>query len=341
MKLKPLFVLVSTVTLIIIFFNFNYNNNNKTIGILSNIDSSYPLIKLQHNTFDISINIDSTYTTVISIYFSFKSKHSHRQYKQWMINILKSVHSPMVIFVDEQSKNFILNIRLRMNFKTKIIVYDNIWKIMNELEVSRNISYLNNYLIKQNKLDPEKYIHNSNLYAIWNLKSYLCNKIVQENPFNSSFFIYTDIGAWRNEMIPYWPNNNFISSLVLKLNDRILFGQVNEVKEKNINYDHVNSDIIEGTFFAGSKKAIEKFYFNFYKIHDKRLKDGIFIGKDQITMNIYAFLDDKKNDVVRLRTWDLNCTYKNGNKWFFYQYYFALNEFYNCLDDKIFLLINL
>jgi hypothetical protein len=279
MKFKLfLFVLIVNVTFIIIYFTYNYDYDKGIFDILNNIDGSYPLIRVKQNTYDISVSIDTMYTTVISVYFSFKSKHSGREYKKWMMNILKSVHSPMVIFTDENSKNFILNIRLRMNFKTKIIIYDNIWKIMNELEAIRNISYLNDYLTKQNYLDPEKSIHNSNLYAIWNLKSYLSYKIAQENPFNSSFFIYTDIGAWREEIIPYWPNNNFIHLLVSRLKDRILFGQINEIEEQKINHDNINYDIIEGTFFAGSKKAIEKFYSNFYKIHDKRLKDGIFIG---------------------------------------------------------------
>jgi hypothetical protein len=58
-------------------------------------------------------------------------------------------------------------------------------------------------------------------------------------------------------------------------------------------------------------------------------------------MNIYAFMSDKKKQVVRLRTWDINCKNKKINKWFFYQHYFALNDFYNCFDNKFVLLINL
>jgi hypothetical protein len=338
MKLKFfLFVLALKIMLIIFFFTYYYDDDDPLFDIKNNSDKSYPVITVKDKTFNIAINAENTYTTVISMYFCFTSKHSSREYKRWMINILKSVNSPMIIFTDEKSKNFILNIRLRMIFKTKIIIYDNIWEIMKELETSRNMSYSNNYLFNQNNLDPEKSLHNSHLYALWNLKSYICNKIAKDNPFNSSFFIYTDIGAWRESIIPYWPNNNFIQLLTSELKDRILFGQINEVEEKIINFE--NSDIIEGTFFAGSKLALENFFVNYYKIHDKRLKDGKFIGKDQIIMNIYAFMDEKK--VVRLRTWDLKCKKKRINRWFFYQYYFALNDFYNCFDNKLDLLINL
>ena len=50
------------------------------------------------------------------------------------------------------------------------------------------------YKHEQFYIDPEKHIHNSNLYAVWNLKAFITYKILKQNPFNSTFFIYTDKG---------------------------------------------------------------------------------------------------------------------------------------------------
>jgi hypothetical protein len=169
---------------------------------------------------------------------------------------------------------------------TKFYLVEDIWTVMKELEVERNKSYTSNYLNKQNSLDPEKTIHNPNLYAVWNLKSYTVNKVAKENPFGSEFFIFTDAGAWRRaQPLKNWPNTAFISqTLAPWLNNRILFGQIGTF---DLFSEHKN--IIEGTFFAGSQKAIFDFYERHFEIHDSRMKRGFFVGKDQTIMNLLAF----------------------------------------------------
>ena len=54
----------------------------------------------------------------------------------------------------------------------------------------------------------------------------------------------------------------------------MLFGQLLNEKEllKNNNFPDV--DLIEGTFFLGSQKAIKKFKDEFWNIHDKFYDQG-------------------------------------------------------------------
>jgi len=271
-------------------------------------------------------------TTVVSVYFPLTNgKHSIEEFSNWNKYALLSIKSPLVLFTDEKIKQEFIKIRSEnINF----MVYENVWQLMKELEKKRNMKYIDNYINDQWSKDPEKAIHNPHLYAIWNLKAFICSKIVEENPYNSSFFIYSDLGAWRNGAIENWPDDSFITILNEKLNDRLLFGQIVHVKDRNT--FNVESNSIEGGFFAGSSKAINNFANLFYKIHDERLKDNLFIGKDQTIMNYIAYKTNLR--VVFLRTWELyDCNLNKSiiyDLWFFYQNYLSQIKYFNCDYEK-------
>ena len=79
----------------------------------------------------------------------------------------------------------------------------------------------------------------------------------------------------------------------------------------------------------GSRQAIENFENEFWKLHDLRIEQGLFIGKDQTIMNIIAFNSNMVNSIVKLKTWDIECK-RSVDEWFFYQYFFANENFYEC-----------
>ena len=194
---------------------------------------------------------------------------------------------------------------------------------MHELELHRNKTkntYVYSYFREQHQLDQEKKIHNPNLYAIWNLKVYIVWKIAEKNHFQSDFFIYSDMGAWRQGVITHWPNQLIVKSVVNKIYNKILFGQVYEMNP--LSYSELNA-YIEGGFFGGTKEAINMFQFIYYNLHDYRLKNGLFVGKDQVIMNILAF-ESSNVSIARLNAYDVKCLDNNyQNRWFLYQIYFS------------------
>lgn len=103
-------------------------------------------------------------------------------------------------------------------------------------------------------------------------------------------------------------------------------GQVNP-RESMDQLNYFN-DIIQGTFFAGTAKALKNFYENYFKIHDTMFLNGDFVGKEQNLMNLVAF-KHYNDTAVRLRAWHLNCTY-GYDGWFFYQRYFSVNSTLHC-----------
>jgi hypothetical protein len=193
---------------------------------------------------------------------------------------------------------------------------------MHELELARARSYINSYFTKQYCLDPEKHIHSPELYAVWNLKTYLVFISARLNPYNSEFFIYTDSGAWRGKVLANWPDQVFVRELAEKLDQRILYGQVGK-----------SNDIIQGTFFGGSLEAVVNVYDEYFRVHDEWLDKGLFVGKDQNLMNELAFSSRSRSLVARLKAYDLNCN-RNYDAWFFYQYYFANLSFYICENEN-------
>ena len=113
---------------------------------------------------------------------------------------------------------------------------------MTEFEKKRKKNYTNEYKEKQPLLDREKNLHSAELYAVWNLKTYILSQVAKVNPFKSEFFIYTDSGAWRGSQFNNWPDESFIPKVRDKIQDRILYGQVGyDPKDNNL-----NNNLIQG-----------------------------------------------------------------------------------------------
>ena len=298
------------------------------------------LDNLKHEVIKQDLNENGIYksqTTIISMFFTFDyTKHTSKEYNKWAINMLMSVNVPLVIFTDYKTKEFIMEYRYTK--PTIYYVYESIWQLMRELEINRNktkLYYINKYVYEQKYMDPEKNSHSPNLYAVWNLKAFLCDRIATINPFNSKFFMYSDMGAWRDGIIPNWPNETFVRQVQDKLNDRVLFSQIGKIEEKEYT---PKTDIIEGGFFGGTPNALANFKTHFYNLHDDWLRKNYFIGKDQTMMNILTF-ETHKSMIARLNAFEFNCNMDFKNEWFFYQIYFGSKYFYKCKHDKMNLLL--
>ena len=190
------------------------------------------------------------FTTVVSIYFQFKSKHPADYYAIWLDTFLTSVTSPLVMYIDSKSYIAFKELRNKPAQRTIFIVYDSIWDILEEFENTRNKSYMENYKTKQHEKDSEKF-HTPELYAVWNLKSFYTHKVSQQNPYGSSFFIYTDAGAWRGgKPVDLWPEEGLVRQVANVVGDSILVSQINPKHPHNSAF----ADSIEGTFLPDRQR---------------------------------------------------------------------------------------
>lgn len=220
-------------------------------------------------------------TTIVTAYFQLPiSKKNHDQYIQWMKNML-FIQTPMVIFSDEISKPLITEIR--GNLPTHYITID----FPDFYTYQYETSFYEHQLI-----DHEILIgHNPQLYMIWNEKSHFLKQATDINPFQTEYFLWVDIGCFRepNTRFLQWPNPEKVAQLET---DKMLMVQVypfrpDELGKRTMktipSFQYTNR--IGGTMFGGTKGAIEKWHKKYYEMLEHFIRIGRFIGKDQSIMN--------------------------------------------------------
>ncbi len=122
-------------------------------------------------------------------------------YKSWALNFLSGVDSNLVIYCNDEAKEFLA--RISSHSKT-VIIFNTFFQ--SPFEFDCLIDHRSDYQTVQFDRDPEKTSHSSDLYAIWNSKSCLMKQVVNYNPFNSSFFLWVDIGSLRTpKKLSGWP----------------------------------------------------------------------------------------------------------------------------------------
>jgi hypothetical protein len=220
-------------------------------------------------------------TTIVTAYFQIPiSKKTHVQYLQWMRNML-IIQTPMVIFSDEVSKPIIEQIRGKL--PTFYIIQE-----LNEFYTARyDLEFYEHQL-----MDHEIGIgHNPQLYMIWNEKSNFLKLAAEKNPFESEYFLWVDIGCFRepNHRFLQWPNAAKIENLEV---DKMLMVQVYPFLSEELSVKTLElipsfqfTNRIGGTMFGGRKGAIDKWHTEYYKMLEHFIQIGRFIGKDQSIMN--------------------------------------------------------
>jgi len=265
-----------------------------------------------------------TYTvTLVTGYFPLKkSKHSFEEYENWINNFLPKITSPIVIFVDKRNATSFME--KRMGKPTVILEYDNVWDLP---PISK---FKDNYINKQNELDPEKQIHYPGLYAVWNSKSWMLSHVTELNPFNSTYFFWVDMGCFRDQITPNhyfvnWPDIDRVNEVFKNgtLNNFHVFA-VDKYHDNTTDYKYQylrwTLDILIGTFFGGTAKAIQSWSKMYYEVHEDFLNKGLFVGKEQNLMNYVAI--KLKNEIIVTTAFGENYDYK-GNVWFYFQDWYA------------------
>lgn len=167
---------------------------------------------------------------------------------------------------------------------------------------------------RQRDLDPEKYIHNAELYGIWTAKSWMIERAAIEDLFQSEYFFWVDAGSWRMGPFANWPNSCKV---------RQLYGG-NETQGEEIilasAFSTKGEPFIQGGFFGGTKAAIHWWTAEYYRVFNDRINREKFAGSDQALMtDIYS---RNRNRSILLRSFDVaNRTL--FDPWFFFQPFFA------------------
>ncbi len=259
--------------------------------------------------------------TIVTCYYRSPSKHSLEAYDAWMTNFLTTVDNEMIIFCDQESYEQIMTLRKPFEDKTEVFIFPL------EDTYCGNSHYMP-YWQKDIQRDIERSIHNTNLYIIWNEKSMFVQRAMSINPFETDFFMWCDIGCFRNsEEMPLfqkeWPSAEFLRTArkdkMYFLNITPFEGRDFTVLSNGLTRSFEYDTRIGATMFLGHKDIFETWIELFYKYMNLYMQNNYFAGKDQ---NIIASMYVLHPEIFRL----VSPAEGQGNPWFYLQRFFLGRE---------------
>jgi teichuronic acid biosynthesis glycosyltransferase TuaG len=256
-------------------------------------------------------------TTIVSCYYSIKSKFPSIKYIEWMNNFL-SLECNLVIYTDKESESIIRSIRARKGLMDRTAI------IIKPIEDWTMYPYRDAYL-HSHTIDTENDIHSPELYMLWNEKTFFVNDAIKLNPFHSQWFFWSDIGCMRyKEMFkdvqgypnPYrvldLPSHKFILSSIIP------FSKEDSMKDgyspipylfRNRTVDKSCGNVvrIQGGFFGGHISQWSKWTSLFSSMFAEFVRTKTFIGKDQYIMasvflnnpNDFHLFQATDNNIIR------------------------------------------
>ena len=224
----------------------------------------------------IEFNDKQLSSTVVTAFYPMKSKHSMDHYMQWSSYLCK-IPCSLVIFTDEQMVPIFT--KLRKGLPTRIII-----KPFYSYELT-SPSWMDIWK-KHYDIDPEKKMHTPELYAVWAIKQECISLTIQNNPYETDYFVWCDIGIHRD-----LSQHKYYYEFPVKVPEICKPGHIGFLEIRRIpdcfisDATHAKPDVTLGGGCIVGDKAAWKLFCNTYK-HTLSIMDarGEFIGKDQ---NVY------------------------------------------------------
>jgi len=296
--------------------------------IIKNINNYRPREYIKNNLSvekcsEILKNLFINKITLVTCFYSIKSKFEKNKYYEWMRNMLENViNANIVIYTDEENYNIIRDIREKKNLmdRTKIIVKNTKNFYVDKYRREFIINNINN-----------KYLPNVSyeLHMIWHEKINFVRDSIENKYFDSEYYSWCDIGYFRcNENnIKIEDIINFPNDLKIKnLNkEKIYYGLVNKNEEYmkmlevmiNRNDEIPENQIsIAGGFFILHRDKINYWHNIYYKKLDEYFINKKLIKDDQIII-VNCILDKKNRNNFELIKNDDN----NFDSWFIFSKY--------------------
>jgi hypothetical protein len=232
--------------------------------------------------------------TIVTGYFTMKSKRPNNQYLEWC-QYFCSLNCQMIIFTDYANYPFFQKLRSTSN--TRIYL-----KEIEDFEVNKILPYWR-YCAD---IDRESN-HSVELYMLWSERHVsLMSEAIRINPFGSEFFFWIDIGSIRSkpmlELVKGFPNEE----KMLKQLPTDKFILCRPITEPIPNLEIATNGIlkvlqngtddrscgifdqIQGGFLGGNKDQWKKWTARYCEHLQLFINTGTFGGKDQaIITNIY------------------------------------------------------
>ena len=217
--------------------------------------------------------------TVVSAYYSIKSKRSKEEYIERIKRFWSYIPCNLIFFTDKEHTPFIEDVRKEFKDITKVITLE-----FEEFEALKK--HPRSFWEKQHGINLEKY-HTPDLYMVWFEKKEFVLKSIKLNPFNSEYFVWCDAGiSYPNTELERDINKFKDFPISSKIpNDKMLLLKLKDFSDINLesNFRSI-PESIAGNIFAGQKNTWEKYSKEYDEMVKYFIDNNKFIGMDQSIM---------------------------------------------------------
>lgn len=228
---------------------------------------------------------------------------------EWAATFMK-LEAPVVLFTTEELAPIFTALRESRPLHIITLPFEelDVWKLYKDI-----FQY-------HHTMDPERKIHSPELYAVWTQKAWFVERAIEANPFQTDFFFWCDIGAFRNPAVPESVLKRFPQSRLLPA-DRILMSSVDRLTEDDSSSEAFrlqNRDRIVGGLWGGGKAGCLRWKAAFQEMFELYIHQEKFAGKDQHVM-LSAYLRDPTLATI------VTQTRRDHDPWFFMEYLLSEN----------------
>jgi hypothetical protein len=301
---------------------------SQTPTIFGNSDPPEPKCFFAGSRKETMENVPKFTTTVVSGFFVVPNKHTDEEYNEWMENFMQ-LDTPFVVFTNtEETARKLESVRpQRLQDKLYICILS-----LYDLDVYRD--YGHRVWKKQASLDPEIHLHHDYpIYLIWLGKVEFVLKTIEKNPFGSEFFMWNDLGGFRqkedlHKYVQNWPNPDMVrkvcsdSIAMILMDDHVLHqfcghGEITTKREflKDKRYNLERQVLKAGAAFTlagspqcGTAAGFKRYYGYFSHVLRMFIETDMFAGKDQTVMAMIAI---SRPELI-------NLVYPPWNDWFYF-----------------------
>lgn len=196
-------------------------------------------------------------STIVTAYYEIPSKAPKSTYLNWINNFLKNIENNIVFFTSEDLVDYFKSVR-NENIIYKVLPFG-------ELNAIKKYGY--DFWKKQKEIDVWRY-HTPELGIIWYEKKEFVLRVIEENPFNTDYFIWCDAGCMRHSA--YFPSiNTFGKNLSNIDKDKLNFQVIGPLQNKSF---YAYPDIcIAGAIIVGKKET----WYRYKELYDKILQEYV------------------------------------------------------------------
>ena len=267
--------------------------------------------------------------TVVSAYYEMPSKYNLESYRTWIRLLLENVPFHLIFYTEEKLVPFIQECRRTYEDRTIIMILPREKWVANQKYPQSTWDSLHGQ-------DPEKNIHNPELYKIWFEKNEFIKKAIELNPYDHDDFVWMDAGICRSEslmkLIKDFPVTSRIPTDRIMLLNVMQFSQKDDIPSYAGGHTFLGGIVskprIGGGIIAGSINSWKEYKNIFDTVLEKYKSANIFWGKDQDIMKTIVLENKSKVSLIEVKP-------ISPENWFYSLLYLGCsNELFNILREE-------